>query len=90
MDIAWYGICLAVGFMLGLWTAGRRGMRIGLNAEDISNLMIWMFIGGVVGGKALFLINHWEEFQNSKNSMHMLRSGWVFHGCLLYTSDAAD
>ena len=83
MDIAWYGICLAVGFMLGLWTAGRRGMRIGLNAEDISNLMIWMFIGGVVGGKALFLINHWEEFQNSKNSMQMLRSGWVFHGSLI-------
>ena len=83
MEIAWYGICLATGFMLGLWTAGRRGMRIGLNAEDISNLMIWMFIGGVVGGKALYLINHWEDFQNSKNTMQMLRSGWVFHGSLI-------
>ena len=83
MEIAWYGICLATGFMLGLWTAGRRGMRIGLNAEDISNLMIWMFVGGVVGGKALFLLNHWEEFQRSENAMQMLRSGWVFHGSLI-------
>ena len=66
VTVHWYGILLATGFMVGLWTAGRRGMRIGLNAEDISNLMLWMFIGGIAGAKILYVINHWgdDSFKN--------------------------
>ena len=50
--------------MVGLWTAGRRGMRIGINPEDLSNLVIWIFVGGVAGAKILFVINHWAGKQS--------------------------
>ena len=87
VTIHWYGIMLATGFMVGLWTAGRRGMRIGINPEDISNLVIWIFVGGVAGAKILFVINHWNGEQPLKELI-LQRSGMVFHGALIGTSIA--
>lgn len=78
LPIAWYGILLATGFMVGMWTAGRRGMKIGLNAEDISNLMMCLFVGGIVGAKLLFVINHLG--QEPLKDLVLSRSGMVFHG----------
>ena len=82
LPIAWYGILIATGFMLGMWTAGRRGMKIGLNAEDISNLMIWILIGGVVGAKLLYVINHFGG-QEPLKKLILSRSGMVFHGAFI-------
>jgi phosphatidylglycerol:prolipoprotein diacylglycerol transferase len=79
---------LATGFMVGLWTAGRRGMKIGINPEDLSNLVIWLFVGGVVGAKVLFVINHWGDLNKQgveKGIMELVlqRSGMVFHGAMI-------
>lgn len=81
LDIAWYGILLATGFMVGMWTAGRRGLKIGINAEDLSNLMIWLFIGGIAGGKILFVINHLGEIPIKESFLS--RAGMVFHGSFI-------
>ena len=78
VTVHWYGILLATGFMVGLWTAGRRGMRIGLNAEDISNLMLWMFIGGIAGAKILYVINHWGMTRSRTCSCNA--PAWFFTG----------
>ena len=84
VTVHWYGIMLAAGFMAGMWTAGRRGVKIGLNAEDISNLMLWMFIGGIAGAKLLFVVNHWNDQQSIKE-LFLQRSGMVFHGAMIGT-----
>ena len=84
ITVHWYGIMLAAGFIVGMWTAGRRGMKIGLNPEDISNLMLWMFIGGIVGAKLLFIVNHWNG-QQPIRELILQRSGMVFHGAMIGT-----
>ena len=35
LTIHWYGILVAVGFLVGLWLASRRGVRDGLPAEKM-------------------------------------------------------
>jgi len=87
LTIHWYGILLATGFMLGLWTAGRRGMKIGLNAEDLSNLVLWIFISGIVGAKLLYVINEGGPNKALKDLLFE-RSGLVFHGALIGASAA--
>ena len=87
LTVHWYGILLATGFMVGMWTAGRRGMKIGLSPEDISNLMLWIFIGGIAGAKLLFVINHWNG-QEPIKALILQRSGMVFHGALFGTAIA--
>ncbi|MEE2714701.1 MAG: prolipoprotein diacylglyceryl transferase [Verrucomicrobiota bacterium] len=87
LTVHWYGILLATGFMVGMWTAGRRGMKIGLSPEDISNLMLWIFIGGIAGAKLLYVANHWSGEEPIKNLI-LQRSGMVFHGALFGTAIA--
>jgi len=87
LTIHWYGILLATGFMLGLWTAGRRGMKIGLNPEDLSNLVLWIFISGIVGAKLLYVINEGGPDKAFKDLLFE-RSGLVFHGALIGASAA--
>ena len=36
-----YGVLVALGFLAGLWMAGRLGVRAGLNAEHITNLGLY-------------------------------------------------
>ena len=73
--------------MLGLWTAGRRGMKIGLNAEDLSNLVLWIFICGIAGAKLLYVINEGDTGKPLKELLFQ-RSGLVFHGALIGASAA--
>ena len=73
--------------MVGMWTAGRRGMKIGLSPEDISNLMLWIFIGGIAGAKLLYVANHWNGEEPLKDLI-LQRSGMVFHGALFGTAIA--
>jgi phosphatidylglycerol:prolipoprotein diacylglycerol transferase len=87
LTVHWYGILLASGFMLGLWTAGRRGMKIGLNAEDLSNLVLWIFICGIAGAKLLYVINEGDTGKPLKELLFQ-RSGLVFHGALIGASAA--
>src|SRR5262245_22167253 len=35
ITVHWYGVLLAAGFLAGIWTASRRGLRDGIPAETI-------------------------------------------------------
>lgn len=84
--IHWYGILVATGFLLGLWTASRRGMRDGIPPERIADLGPWLIVGALVGARALFVISYWqEEFAGRPwTDVFMIRrGGLVFYGGLM-------
>ncbi len=75
-----YGIFLAVGMLLALFTTSRLAARDGLPRERIYDLGLWVLVGGLVGSKVLMLFV--EENVNIL-SLDFLRSGGVFYGGLL-------
>ena len=87
LTIHWYGIFMATGLGLGMWTATLRGTRIGLKADDIPNLFFWIIIGGLIGAKLLYVINHWDG-KTPLTNLILDRSGIVFHGALIGTTIA--
>jgi len=77
-----YGVLLAVGMLLALFTASRLAARDGLPRERIYDLGLWTIIGGLLGSKILMLFvdesfraNPWNFF-----SLDFLRSGGVYYG----------
>lgn len=96
LDVHWYGILVAVGFLVGLWTASRRGLRDGLNPASLIDLGPWLVIGSLAGARALYVISYWNEYYSSRPfwEVFMIRQGGlVFYGglvgacvtCIFYT-----
>ena len=96
LTIYWYGVMVALGFLAGLWTAGRRGLRGGFAAEQIVDLGPWLIVGTILGARALYVLSYWhEEFAAAPlaDVFKVWRGGLVFYGgligaslaCILYT-----
>ncbi|HEX6738566.1 MAG TPA: prolipoprotein diacylglyceryl transferase [Vicinamibacteria bacterium] len=79
-----YGVLLAVAFLTGLWIASRQAKREGLDSARITDMAIYVLIGGLLGAKLLLLIVEWPYYmKNPKDIMSLIQSGGVFYGGLL-------
>lgn len=84
--IYWYGVLAAAGFMAGLWTASRRGVREGLPPSVLMDLGPWLIVGTVVGARAWYVVSYWQESFAGKPlwEIFMLRhGGLVYYGGLI-------
>ena len=81
--IHWYGVLVAAGFLAGLWTASRRGLRDGLKPELVLDSGPWMIVGAIVGARAFYVVTYWKEsFANEPwTEVFMVHhGGLVFYG----------
>lgn len=72
---------LALAFLLGLWTASRRGIRSGLTPEQVLDIGPWLIIGTVIGARALHVASYWKEEFAGKPVWEIFM---VHHGGLVY------
>ena len=61
LPVHWYGVMVALGFLAGLWTAGRRARLSEIPAESVLDLGPWLIIGSLVGARALYVATFWRE-----------------------------
>jgi phosphatidylglycerol:prolipoprotein diacylglycerol transferase len=83
LSVTWYGLCVAAGFWLGIWTAARRAPRAGLSADAVWDMFWVLILGGIVGARAWYVVSYWErDFQNQPFSEVFMihHGGLVFHG----------
>ena len=77
LHIKTYGALMATGFLVCWWLIERLSGR-----KDLSNLLMALMIGGVVGSRAAYVIEHWKaEF--AANPMSIIRvdqGGLMFYG----------
>jgi len=79
--VHWYGVLLALGFLVGLWTAGRRGLRVGVAPEKVWDAGVWLIVGSVLGARLLYVISYWKESFAGK---HWSEVFMIHHGGLVY------
>jgi phosphatidylglycerol:prolipoprotein diacylglycerol transferase len=89
LTIHWYGVMVALAFLVGLWTAGRRATRSGINGERIVDLGPWLILGAILGARTFYVVSYWrEEFAGKPISEIFMihHGGLVFYGGLLGAS----
>jgi phosphatidylglycerol:prolipoprotein diacylglycerol transferase len=59
--VTWFGIFVASGFMVGLWTASRRARRLQIDPNTIVDLGPWLLLGAIAGARAWFVVSYWDE-----------------------------
>src|SRR5258706_2240058 len=80
---------MALAFVAGLWTASRRGLREGIAPETVLDLGPWLIIGGILGGRTLYVIAFWHEQFAGKPFYEVFmvqKGGLVFYGGLIGSS----
>ena len=85
----WYGVMLALAFLVGLWTAMRRAPRTGIPAEKISDVILWLLIGTILGARTLYVVSYWrEDFAGQPlwEIFMIQRGGLVYYGGLVGAS----
>ena len=79
-----YGVLLALAFLAGLWVVSREAKRAGLDATVITDMAVYVLIGGLIGAKLLLLLVEWSYYSKHLGEIWtLLQSGGVFYGGLL-------
>ncbi len=60
--LSWYGIVIGLAIAVGVWLALREARRKGLPTEKVESLAFWIIAGGIVGARALHVIDRWDLY----------------------------
>ena len=85
-----YGFMLFVGFSTATFLASRRAKTVGLDADVIWDLMMWLLIPGIVGARIVYLLQYGDRVFAGKQGLDILKAafalwdgGIVFYGCII-------
>jgi phosphatidylglycerol:prolipoprotein diacylglycerol transferase len=81
-----YGFLVALGFLVGLYVAGRLAKSAGLDADKVNNLGIYLALAAILGAKLLLIAQNAGYYAQNPGrlfSLSALQAGGVFYGGLL-------
>jgi phosphatidylglycerol:prolipoprotein diacylglycerol transferase len=62
LALGWYGLFVALAIGVGMRLAFHEARRKGLRMQQMESLATWVFVGGVVGARALHVIDRWDLY----------------------------
>lgn len=64
IKVYWYGIIIAVGFVLAVLYAYKNSKRFGIVADKVVDVAIFGIIGGIIGARAYYVIFSWDQYKD--------------------------
>jgi prolipoprotein diacylglyceryl transferase len=74
-EIAYYGIAVVVGMMIGLFIMTREAKRLGEDDDKYWDMGIIMLIAGVIGARIFYVIFAWDNYKDNLLGIFNLRQG---------------
>jgi phosphatidylglycerol:prolipoprotein diacylglycerol transferase len=79
-----YGLMLAVAFLFGTWLALREARRLHLDEDRLVTVILVALVAGVLGARALYVLEHVSEFRREWGSVLALwQGGLTLYGGLV-------
>lgn len=63
--IYWYGIIIALAFLLGILYIVKRAHIFGLDSDRVMDVVLGAVIGGIIGARAYYVIFSWEQYRDN-------------------------
>ena len=85
LSIRWYGLMIALAFLVGTWLAGKEAERKGIGKERIQNFFLFAFLGAIVGARIYFVaFNDVTVFWQDPLAVFAIwEGGLAIHGAIL-------
>lgn len=79
-----YGAAVAAAFFLSLVVSEARAPRHGIEKRQVADVLLVLFIGGVLGARLFYVIQHWADFAGDPMAaVRIQEGGLVWYGGLL-------
>ncbi len=84
IEIPAYGVMLAASFLAALWYVRRNAPRTGISPVIVENLAFYIMLGVIIGGRLLYAIFHWPQYENDILGIFRIwEGGMMFFGGFL-------
>ena len=84
LEIAWHGVFTAVGVICGVGVAAFFGRRAGLGEDAIYNTALALVIGGIIGARALYVLENLDQFRDDPLDVFAINAGGIsIYGALI-------
>ena len=77
-----YGVMIFVACSAALATAVWRARREKVDPNAVYELATWLFLGGVIGARAFYFLQHPEALHHPSDFFRTWQGGNVFYGCI--------
>ena len=74
-DIAYYGIIIGFGILVGILIAVLEAKRTGQNPEDYYDLAIYAVIFAIIGARIYYVVFSWDMYKDQLLSIFNIRQG---------------
>ena len=78
-----YGVMILLACFAALGVALWRARRDKIDTNVVYELATWLFLGGVIGARALYVVLHPEMIASVGDIFRSWQGGNVFYGCIL-------
>jgi phosphatidylglycerol---prolipoprotein diacylglyceryl transferase len=88
--IAWYGVLITLGIVIGAVVGTRMARRRGLNEQLFSDMILWAVLWGLVGARLFFVATSWNLFAGKSglpllyDLINIRQGGISIHGGLIF------
>ena len=65
LNIHWYGVIIALGFLLALTYCSRRAKSFGIKEDDLYDMVLWGLPLGIVGARLYYIIFYPDMFRDA-------------------------
>ena len=73
--IAFYGIIIGCGMLLGMLVASKEYVRCGYKADDIQDFALFVIVLGVIGARIYYVIFEWDYYSQHLMEIPNIRQG---------------
>lgn len=63
--IYWYGIIIALAFLLGILYIVKRSHIFGLDSDRVMDVVLGAVIGGIIGARFYYVIFSWDQYRDN-------------------------
>ena len=75
MEVAFYGLIIAIGMFLAMMLAFHEAKVTGQDVDMYYDFAIWLIVCSVVGARLYYVIFQWEQYKDNLLEIFNLRSG---------------
>lgn len=84
IDIAWYGVLISLGILLGTMVGIRNAKRVGISEDDLLDFLIIAIPLSIIGARLYYVIFEWQDYRFDLGKILAIRSGGLaIHGGII-------